>query len=87
MGTTMFSDLKARVRSAQRRAHQAVQNEMVTLYWSIGKTILEHQQKAGWGAQIVSVSPRISVSSSPRPPASTAVTFCTCAPSPQRVRK
>lgn len=50
----VLDDLKARVRSAQRRAHQAVQNEMVTLYWSIGKTILEHQQKAGWGAQIVS---------------------------------
>lgn len=28
------------MRSAQRRAHQAVRNETVTLYGSIGKTIL-----------------------------------------------
>jgi predicted nuclease of restriction endonuclease-like (RecB) superfamily len=49
----ILGDLKARVRTAQRRAQRAVQNEMVTLYWSIGKTILEQQQKAGWGAKIV----------------------------------
>jgi DUF1016 N-terminal domain len=45
--------LKARVRAAQRSAQRAVQNEMVGLYWTIGKTILEQQQQSGWGAKIV----------------------------------
>ncbi|MCE7483545.1 PDDEXK nuclease domain-containing protein [Microbacterium sp. NPDC076768] len=49
----VLADLKARVRAAQRSAQRAVQNEMVGLYWTIGKTILEQQQQSGWGAKIV----------------------------------
>lgn len=49
----ILADLKSQFRAAQRRARQAAKNEMIGVYWSIGKTILEQQQKAGWGAKVV----------------------------------
>lgn len=48
-----LEELKARVRTAQLRASVAANSEMVMLYWSIGRDILDRQQRAGWGAKII----------------------------------
>jgi predicted nuclease of restriction endonuclease-like (RecB) superfamily len=48
-----LGELKQRVRSAQLRAGLAVNRELVLLYWSIGKDILERQSREGWGAKVI----------------------------------
>jgi len=45
--------LKERVRGAQVRAAGAVNSELVMLYWSIGRDILQRQQQHGWGAKVI----------------------------------
>lgn len=50
---TWIADVKQRVRSAQMRASLAVNHELVALYWSIGRDILDRQEKLGWGAGVV----------------------------------
>lgn len=46
--------LKLRIRAARLKAAVAVNAELITLYWSIGRDILERQSNQGWGARIVS---------------------------------
>lgn len=48
-----LADLKAHVHDAQQRAAQALNLELVTLYWNIGNAILERQDRQGWGAKVV----------------------------------
>lgn len=48
-----LEDLKGRIRSAQIAAHRTVNTQLVSLYWSIGQSILGEQQKHGWGARVV----------------------------------
>lgn len=50
----VLADLKHRVRRAQQSARRRVNNELVALYWSIGRTILTEQEQRGWGAGVVS---------------------------------
>ncbi|WP_434110807.1 PDDEXK nuclease domain-containing protein [Paraburkholderia caffeinilytica] len=38
---------------ARQRAVVSVNRELVTLYWQIGRDILDRQQKQGWGAGVV----------------------------------
>ena len=45
--------LKDRVLQARTSAARAVNREMILLYWDIGYSILEKQQKAGWGDAVV----------------------------------
>jgi|SRR5579871_813314 len=45
--------LKERIRQAQVKAVLAVNRELVTLYWQIGRDILERQERVGWGAGVV----------------------------------
>lgn len=45
--------IKAQVSKAQVRAGLAVNRELVLLYWSIGRQILERQQREGWGAKVI----------------------------------
>lgn len=45
--------LKDRVRQTQFRAARAVNTEVLRLYWSIGRDILDRQESAGWGSQVV----------------------------------
>jgi predicted nuclease of restriction endonuclease-like (RecB) superfamily len=45
--------LKSQIRTAQVRAGVAVNQELVMLYWQIGKEILVRQQQEGWGAKII----------------------------------
>lgn len=46
-------DLKARIHSAQQCATLAVNRELTTLYWQIGKDILTRQAQQGWGAKVI----------------------------------
>ena len=49
----LLDDLKARIRSAQVKAALAVNQELIVLYWNIGREILERQQEQGWGSKVV----------------------------------
>jgi len=48
-----FADLKEWIQSAQLRAATAVNRELVTLYWRIGRAILAKQQQDGWGSKVI----------------------------------
>ena len=48
-----LTDLKERVRAAQVRAVTSLNREMLTLYWEIGRAIVERQEKAGWGDAVI----------------------------------
>ncbi len=48
-----LEDIKKRVKSAQLKAHFAVNKEMIALYWQIGNIILERQEKFGWGNSVM----------------------------------
>ena len=49
----LLTEVKERVRSAQYEALKAVNEELVTLYWDIGKLIAERQNREGWGKSVV----------------------------------
>lgn len=48
-----LSELKTKIHKAQQRATLAVNQELVWLYWQIGKDILTRQAGQGWGAKVV----------------------------------
>lgn len=48
-----LADLKGRIHSAQQRATLAVNRELVSLYWQIGRDILTRQAEQGWGARVI----------------------------------
>ncbi len=45
--------LKERIRSSQIKAALSVNQELVFLYWQIGKDILNRQEQKGWGAKVI----------------------------------
>ena len=49
----LLGDLKERIRSARLRAALAVNQELILLYWSIGRDILARQVGEGWGARVI----------------------------------
>jgi len=49
----LLGDLKERIRSARLRAALAVNQELVLLYWSIGRDILARQLDEGWGTRVI----------------------------------
>lgn len=49
----LLGDIKGRIRAAQNRAVQAVNAELVRLYWDIGRLIGQRQQQAGWGTGVI----------------------------------
>jgi predicted nuclease of restriction endonuclease-like (RecB) superfamily len=49
----LIERLKQRIRESQARAARAVNTELVMLYWSIGREILDQQEAGGWGDDIV----------------------------------
>jgi predicted nuclease of restriction endonuclease-like (RecB) superfamily len=50
---SFFKDIKERILSAQYEALRAVNKELISLYWDIGKMIVERQEKEGWGKSVV----------------------------------
>ena len=49
----LLGEIKARIRSAQYAALKTVNQELVGLYWDIGRMIVERQAVAGWGKAVV----------------------------------
>ncbi|ACZ32443.1 protein of unknown function DUF1016 (plasmid) [Xylanimonas cellulosilytica DSM 15894] len=49
----LLAELKARVRATQFRAARAANAEVLRLYWSIGRDILDRQAQSGWGSKVV----------------------------------
>jgi len=48
-----LGELKGRIQTAQSRAALAVNSELVLLYWDIGQSILDKQQREGWGTRVI----------------------------------
>jgi predicted nuclease of restriction endonuclease-like (RecB) superfamily len=46
-------DLKQRIQRERLRTVMAANSAMVLLYWDIGRTILERQDREGWGARVI----------------------------------
>lgn len=49
----LLESLKLRIRSSQIKAAVRVNEELIRLYWHIGKTIIERQQKEKWGSNVI----------------------------------
>ncbi|MCF8254366.1 MAG: PDDEXK nuclease domain-containing protein [Bacteroidia bacterium] len=48
-----LTDIKAKIRQSQYEALKKVNKTLLSLYWDIGKDIVEKQEKFGWGKSIV----------------------------------
>jgi predicted nuclease of restriction endonuclease-like (RecB) superfamily len=51
--SALLKEVKDRIRSAQYEALRAVNKELTSLYWDIGRMITERQKKKGWGQSVV----------------------------------
>jgi predicted nuclease of restriction endonuclease-like (RecB) superfamily len=51
-GATL-ADIKRRVQTQRLRVVVSANAAMVELYWDIGRTILDRQRNAGWGAKVI----------------------------------
>nr|VFJ44789.1 MAG: Predicted nuclease of restriction endonuclease-like (RecB) superfamily, DUF1016 family [Candidatus Kentron sp. FM]VFJ52155.1 MAG: Predicted nuclease of restriction endonuclease-like (RecB) superfamily, DUF1016 family [Candidatus Kentron sp. FM]VFK07633.1 MAG: Predicted nuclease of restriction endonuclease-like (RecB) superfamily, DUF1016 family [Candidatus Kentron sp. FM] len=49
----LLTEIKDRVRAAQYAALEAVNTELVGLYWDIGRMIVARQEAVGWGKAVV----------------------------------
>lgn len=49
----LLTDLKDQIRQSRVQAAQAVNRELVLLYWHIGRAILQRQTEQGWGSKVV----------------------------------
>jgi predicted nuclease of restriction endonuclease-like (RecB) superfamily len=49
----LLTAVKLRVREAQYRALQQVNQQQMQLYWDLGQLIAERQQHDGWGKSVV----------------------------------
>ncbi len=50
---SFLNEVKSRIRAAQYEALKAVNKELISLYWDIGRMIVERQDKQGWGKSVV----------------------------------
>ena len=49
----LLGEIKQRIRSGQYEALKAVNKELISLYWDIGKSIVERQEGETWGKSVV----------------------------------
>ncbi|WP_026295766.1 PDDEXK nuclease domain-containing protein [Aromatoleum toluclasticum] len=49
----LLSEIKQRIRSAQTRAMQGVNAELIRLYWEVGQMLDARQKREGWGAAVI----------------------------------
>ncbi len=49
----LLEEIKNSIRTAQVKAALSVNRSLISLYWDIGKAIVEQQQKEGWGKSVV----------------------------------
>lgn len=61
----LLTRLKSQIRTAQVRAAVAVNQELVLLYWKIGREILARQKEEGWGRKSSTSSVKIFAMSFP----------------------
>jgi len=45
----LLDDLKTRIRASKLKASRAVNREVMTLHWHIGRSIVDRQKTDGWG--------------------------------------
>jgi predicted nuclease of restriction endonuclease-like (RecB) superfamily len=50
---TLLTDIKQRIRTAQYEALKKVNQELIALYWDMGRVILERQQGQTWGKSVI----------------------------------
>ena len=50
---TLFENIKKRICSSQIKAAIKVNEELLKLYWEIGKEIAERQEREKWGSEII----------------------------------
>jgi predicted nuclease of restriction endonuclease-like (RecB) superfamily len=50
---TLLDDIKERIRSAQYEALRTVNKELISLYWDIGRMIVDRQEGMTWGKSVV----------------------------------
>lgn len=48
-----LTEIKGRVLAARQKAALAANAELVSLYWHIGRDILERQAAQGWGSKVI----------------------------------
>lgn len=48
-----FNDLKSKIKQAQYQVYRVANEKLLSLYWEIGKSIYEKQEKLGWGKRII----------------------------------
>ena len=48
-----LNDLKNKIRHAQHQVYRVVNKKLISLYWDIGKSIADKQEKLGWGQKII----------------------------------
>lgn len=48
-----LAELKKTIQACQLRAIVAANKELVRLYWTIGKIIVQRQEKSGWGSKFI----------------------------------
>lgn len=49
----LLGDLRRRISEARIRSALSVNRELVILYWTIGRDILERQRQEGWGTKVI----------------------------------
>ncbi len=49
----LLEQLKTQVRQARVRASRVVNTELLTLYWDLGRAILDRQETEGWGTKVI----------------------------------
>ena len=50
---TLFVEVKEQIKIAQQKAIMSVNLQMLTLYFKIGKIVIQKQEKLGWGAKVI----------------------------------
>ncbi|OQX24552.1 MAG: hypothetical protein BWK80_20305 [Desulfobacteraceae bacterium IS3] len=48
-----LTDLKSRIRSSQIKAALSVNSELISLYWDLGRMIVEKQEQSRWGSKMI----------------------------------
>jgi len=49
----LLKDIKERIRTGQYQALRAVNKELISLYWDIGKMIIKRQEQGSWGKSVI----------------------------------
>lgn len=48
-----IKSIKEKIRSAQLKASVAVNQQLIKLYWELGRDVVERQEKEKWGSKVI----------------------------------